>query len=630
MKAHPLAFLRRRSSRISSVSVVSKGEEEEQELSVPSSSKRSGKKQTSTTSSGTRKQRASRLLSLGRRKSNEESATTSTTNYKGDDEELPGCLICLDPMNQADLAHPLMCTSHGCCYNFCVNCIESLMEQKQATTTCHSTTVDEYEDVPRPKNEDIILHCPNCRSDLGPTVCDTILLRKVDHVPSENDDEEAIRKRLTLKKAIDVDVTLLREIALARDREAFFLEQKFRKEQQSESIRSLCEERQDIEDFVDDEWGFEVDIHLGAHESIKLPKDWFPFSVYQTNEAKTDRTLLGGLESILPLEEQKEITRCMTSGDTSELAKAAEILSSVAELVHLQWSGSNVGTTSGGKTTSFRSKQRRPSIYNLIETGKRARSDIHRKQPVPTSGLPSKVAPIYTKSYTIKATKHRQIERQLREKLAYLRLYPLPVRMPKYAEFTIQLDGLPNELELSQIVKSLPVRFCNDTWNGTVIDAFHKIYVSPKDLKTPQNGKNYAKRSLPTSTFVDNYSVSHKRQDTPGIRNILKSDSDVRIDTPHPRVLIAAVVDSQAGLQGVLKGDVVTHLNGVELMRDNCQVDDVMALICSLLFSSSEVVRDGNGGGVSTPKTTLTLKLVLNADRATAKALKMRAVAPYC
>ena len=102
-------------------------------------------------------------------------------------------------------------------------------------------------------------------------------------------------------------------------------------------------------------------------------------------------------------------------------------------------------------------------------------------------------------------------------------------------------------------------------------------------------------------------------------------------------------MDSDASLQGVLKGDVVTHLNGVEL-RDNT-VDDVIALICSLFFSSSSStpVEDGRSGDISKDNdggpqnggaepvsvvTSVTLKFVFNADRATAEALKMRAVAP--
>ena len=35
------------------------------------------------------------------------------------------CLICLDKMNKADIAYPILC---NCGYNFCINCIEHMIE----------------------------------------------------------------------------------------------------------------------------------------------------------------------------------------------------------------------------------------------------------------------------------------------------------------------------------------------------------------------------------------------------------------------------------------------------------------------------------------------------------------------
>jgi len=616
-------------------------------------------------------------------------------NESDQEEELPGCMICLDPMSKADLAHPLMCSSIGCCFNFCVTCIESLTEQRDQHGIGSNTI----------RRNHILLHCPNCRSDLGPFICDTVLLRKVDGIASsdmfsnDDPDDEKVQNQLALKKAMDVDVTLLREIAQARDREAQFFERKFarlpedppakeedslvssalatiitprrkntsdansnwRKKSRSNVMTFISAENEHRDEICgDEEWGFEVDIRVGAHESIKLPNEMFPYSVFQTNEFKADRTLLGGLECALSQEEQEQLTRSMISGDTYQLAKAAEILSTVAESIHLCSSSSLISEsdekspslmTAATKHTSLR----RSSIYHWVETGKRARSSISTtrdalsRQGSPSTSYDTCDIPVYhhnynayTKLHAIKATEHRLIERQLREKLAYMRRHPLPVRMPKYAEFTVNFDQSPGDLETSQIVKKLPVRFCNDTWDGTVMDAFSKIYVTPRAGGAHPSrgcyvtGKNYAQpfRPRPTSTFVDNYSVFHKRQETPGIRNILQSDDGIgiRIDTPHPRVLIAAVVDSQASQQGVLKGDVVTHVNGVEL-RD-AHVDDLVALICSLLYhptsSNRRSVAATNDECTpsTTARTTLTLQLVLNADRATAAALKMRAVAP--
>jgi hypothetical protein len=200
-----------------------------------------------------------------------------------------------------------------------------------------------------------------------------------------------------------------------------------------------------------------------------------------------------------------------------------------------------------------------------------------------------------------------------------MKKFPLPVRMPKYAEFILAIQREEdNELQPAQIVKALPFRFCNDVWNGTVADAFCKIDVNPKrDYKTKQ-GKNY-NPTAPKSVFIDNYLVTqHKRHDNPGVRSILDGDDvsrdrniihrgDFKIDTEHPRVLIASVVDPEASKKGILKGDVVTHLNDTEL-RD-VTVDELIALIWSLCCEEKSSV----------------LQFVFNADRATAEALKMRA-----
>ena len=691
-----------------------------------------------------------------------------------------GCLICLNPMTRADVAHPPMCRSSGCDYNFCLACIERLVEppgQHQPSGM-------------------ILLHCPNCRSNLGPTICDTVLLRKVDNkstITNDDDNDEkddkddekdaadiddAQQARWALFRAMNSDVTLLREIAQARDREAHFLQTKvWNRQQQQHHLSTGSESREAADavgmDFInnnmnddDDEWGFEVDLRVGPHESIKLPREWFPCSVFQASEIKTDRTLLAGLEGALSLEEQEQLTRCLISGDTMQLAQAAERMATVAGSVYglrrntgssplacserINNQSNSTGslkrsTTLPSKLTCQHQQQqqqlhlRRPSIYHWIENGKRARSSSvlkhvasnSHKNDSTSSHDGASVVPIYhhnyrqhTKFYASKITEHRQIDRQMREKLAYLRRHPLPVRMPKYAELVVHFDRAPGELDPQQIVKSLPVRFCNDVWDGTLLDAYTKLYVTPHNthyylrrgggsLPLPHqqhqrseqpgffspysNGKNYAHpyRFRPTSTFVNNYSVSRRhpgpddiRHAFPHLHKSIHNDSNktksktsatnhnnfdknnnkskqlLRIDTPHPRVLIAAVGDIQASQQGVLKGDVVTHVNGMEL-RDAC-VDDVVALICSLLYhppascqstttstkisqhpqvagapqatvnanNNNNIQQQQRHGGVGTTSitttsttTTLTLQLVLNADRVTAEALQLRAMA---
>jgi hypothetical protein len=464
----------------------------------------------------------------------------------------------------------------------------------------------------------ILLHCPNCRTNLSATICDTVLLRKVDELQAAFQEEVAngddLEELLGIKKAMETDVNLLHEIAQARVREARFWEEK----------TSQQEARFELEDeSVHEEWGYEVDLRLGPHESIKLPLEHS--NVYHSHTQHVlDKTLLQGLDSVMSTHDQKQATRLLTSGDTNDLAKAAKLLSSIADTVyHQPATPTSVSAMETRKESRVVTRNRQDLIYRLIEDGRRARQ--RKVDTGKVSGKKNEQIPPFhdvkrhIKSYTVKAAKHRQIEQQLRAHLAYMKKFPLPVRMPKYAEFILAIQREEdNELQPAQIVKALPFRFCNDVWNGTVADAFCKIDVNPKrDYKTKQ-GKNY-NPTAPKSVFIDNYLVTqHKRHDNPGVRSILDGDDvsrdrniihrgDFKIDTEHPRVLIASVVDPEASKKGILKGDVVTHLNDTEL-RD-VTVDELIALIWSLCCEEKSSV----------------LQFVFNADRATAEALKMRA-----
>jgi enoyl reductase-like protein len=120
-----------------------------------------------------------------------------------------------------------------------------------------------------------------------------------------------------------------------------------------------------------------------------------------------------------------------------------------------------------------------------------------------------------------------------------------------------------------------------------VIDAFCKISVT--------GGKNPV--------------VTKKMCENVGVVNILESggdDTDDWIDTENNRVLVASV-RSEAGRQGVLKGDVVTHFNG-ELF------DGTAADLDAVIKAQAE--RSGNG----------MFTLVLNAESSVAEALRRRSM----
>jgi len=446
-------------------------------------------------------------------------------------------------------AHPLMCTRR-CGFNFCVNCIESLMQSSE----------DDYlEASDGNKHVKVFLHCPNCRSDLGPTIRDTVLLRKVDNCHGLAD-EELTSRQVRLRKAMDTDARVQRAIADARLKEAKFFANRAVDETHDDSsaLRNLSNDSwlSDHDDDYEDEWGVEADDVIGPHEE-KHPKEFWG----EQHSIKIDSSLLAGLESALTTEDQRLLTKYMTSGDTCKLATAAKILSGIADAVH-----------EGMKPS--RSIAPRSSVYRLIEDAEKAR---HTKKPAAKANhaKPRVTRPIHQNPAVLKAQQHKIMEQKLRRQLAYMQLHPLPVRMPKYVEFNMCA------------VEDLPFTFCDDTWDGTVMDAFSKIYIS------------------------GNHNVTKKRQQNRGVRNVLDAGSqadcgDVRIDTEHPRVLIASV-EYEGGRRGIMLGDVVTHLNGEEMVGT---VDD--------LVNKIQVCRERGDKS---------LRFVLNAERSAAEALKLRALA---
>jgi hypothetical protein len=174
-------------------------------------------------------------------------------------EELPDCPLCLCPLENYDATHPIQCASHHCQFNFCLDCIESLIKSTKDEVEASDENVFK-----------VLLHCPNCRSDLGPTIRDTVLLRKVDkyktlkHISTSDGkivkDEELSASELRFKHGLEKDVKIATAIEAAQERERQFL-------------RTLSESNLQFMDLgvdslgkkgelwsFDDEEGFEADI----------------------------------------------------------------------------------------------------------------------------------------------------------------------------------------------------------------------------------------------------------------------------------------------------------------------------------------------------------------------------------
>lgn len=81
------------------------------------------------------------------------------------------CPICVGPMSEADMAHPLHCATPHCHFNFCAPCIQSIIKSSE----------DEYMEASDGSRQvKVFLQCPNCRDDLSKSIRHTLILRTAD------------------------------------------------------------------------------------------------------------------------------------------------------------------------------------------------------------------------------------------------------------------------------------------------------------------------------------------------------------------------------------------------------------------------------------------------------------------
>ena len=159
----------------------------------------------------------------------------------------------------------------------------------------------------------------------------------------------------------------------------------------------------------------------------------------------------------------------------------------------------------------------------------------------------------------------RLVDLEMKKQIEYMKMHPLPLRMPKYAEATA-----------SRNVTCM--KFVDDLWDGTVLDAFSKITITRGLL----GGK---------------VTVTKQHAESQGISRVIDAGSPRLsrtrkgyIDTERPRVIVASI-DRQLGMQGVVKGDVVTHFNGEEFEGDAEELTDLLSKLVSCLLIYRSRVR---------------------------------------
>mmetsp|Transcript_11785 Transcript_11785/g.25093 ORF Transcript_11785/g.25093 Transcript_11785/m.25093 type:complete len:498 (+) Transcript_11785:79-1572(+) len=471
---------------------------------------------------------------------------SDTSSESGEDD----CPLCVLPLDSFDRSHPLQCPSRHCRFNCCVDCLERMIQSTKEDGKASDGN-----------SFRVFLHCPGCRSNLGPSIRDTLLLRKADKYSNRaaDDDMQEMDERLSaselsLKYAFTKDEDVACAIEEARNREDDFFGRGA--EINAESFDGL-------------------DAVMGR-SFMELCED---DGTKQLKHVQADPTLLCGLDAFMTVQEQKFITAQLISGDTSKLASATEMMHHISTLYR-----------QGIKPSS---KRRRNSILDsikeIIREGNEARMLEAEKEAL--RALNDEKPQKDKSSRNVKfgylpgsrSNRSKQVDMEmkieymeLKKQMMYMKLHPLPLRMPKYAEVVVSKDG------------SMGLAFWDDTWDGTVLDAFSKIEVNQSFL-----GQTY---------------LTKQHADSKGIRDVLdvgspRPNGKGYIDTEKPRVVIVSI-NGSLGQQGIVKGDVVSHFNGEPYLGT---ARELMKLI-----------ENGYKGEVMT--------IAFNADSAVAEALKRRSM----
>lgn len=195
-----------------------------------------------------------------------------------------------------------------------------------------------------------------------------------------------------------------------------------------------------------------------------------------------DPSLLAGLDYFLAEEEKRFITAQLTSGDLMKLAATAEMMHHVGLMA---LAGIKLDTLKQRrKSISYSTEEDRrgsmhqsvlSSIKDVIRESNKARqiemekeeAGIHKTTNGDAVGITT--MQLLSSTNLTAAGQRRQkllLDAKMKQQMEFMIMYPLPLRMPKYAKIIVRRSGAPC------------MTVVDDVWNGTVLDAFTKLTVT--------------------------------------------------------------------------------------------------------------------------------------------------------
>lgn len=431
--------------------------------------------------------------------------TKDEDQYDSEDEGAD-CPICNKQYERADTKYPLLCETKKCHFNMCFDCTSNFLEARK--------TPEEASDG---NTYTLKIQCPSCRADFIAELSDILLMR------------ESVRE-IKLTKTIDSELSAY-ELRRKHDAERTSRLKAAERRYKGSELTNVKSE---------DELFFDSN---GENDHEKRQKKKIDF---------IDTMLFCGLHESMTPSERIYVKELMTDGSVTKLMQAAHILASIVDM------NRNGGTPSMRNLIEKKASIPRPKKITTKSRSQGPYKSYEDKLKKGTSR--SHIATTNTVSPSLQQmTPQNRTELQLdakyREK--WKRLYPIPIRMPKAMNITLDFDVYSrwrcaltfadDELSfLSFRKQSLNGSDASkDVRSNLVRDAFEAIQIGYSG--------NIFKKEPQNKIGVENILT--------GVKNNNINDHVPSIIIPWRRVVVSSV-RGELLKSGIKTGDVITHVDG--------------------------------------------------------------------
>ena len=434
------------------------------------------------------------------------------------------CSICSEELAPEDKIFPLLCEGEKCHFNMCSECTANLLKSSKSGPQ-EASDGNMYQTK---------LKCPSCRSSFFVYLSDVILLRQVEvhERLQDTNDAELNAKDLRRKHNIsngnmsDMDIVMANErYENARKKSDGVFDELF---DEDDDMSSIGLKPSDSDDF--------------NREKPTSPRSLGPEDLVKQKIQFVDNMVLMGLEHCMTDAERNFIVEMMTSGSTTKLVNACQLLSSIIKMNAMKNRERQMKNANGSDDVSTRS--------NMSSSTSPTSSSYPRSPGVSSRKF-------YTStSLSIVHKSPTQSEIDAKNHSKWGSLFPLPFRTPRHCSVTLNFDPYDP--------RSCPIKFIDDE------ESFPFLKYN-QDYSELQEQNKYKVLCDAYSTISFNSWGQISVMDGSsfnGPKNILNqmeecgdvvSSDDVVL---WRRVIVSYLERSAGRHTGLCVGDVITHIDG--------------------------------------------------------------------